>query len=144
MKLEIKKLNERAIIPEYQSTEAAGADLHACLDAPVAIAAGERAIVPTGIAIALPKGFEGQVRPRSGLAAKHGVTTLNTPGTIDSDYRGELHVILINHSQEPFIVNHGERIAQLIIARHETAEFEEVQKLSESTRGENGFGSTGK
>ncbi len=144
MKLEIKKLNERAIIPEYQSTEAAGADLHACLDAPVAIAVGERAIVPTGIAIALPKGFEGQVRPRSGLAAKHGVTTLNTPGTIDSDYRGELHVILINHSQEPFIVNHGERIAQLIIARHETAEFEEVQKLSESTRGENGFGSTGK
>lgn len=139
-----KKLHEQAQVPSYQTDQAAGADLHACLESPVEIPVGERAIVPTGIAIGLPIGFEAQVRPRSGLAAKHGVTVLNTPGTIDSDYRGELQVILINLGAEPFVVQHGERVAQLVIARHDTVLFSEADDLGQTVRGENKFGSTGK
>lgn len=139
-----KKLHNQAQTPIYQTEEAAGADLHACLEQSVEIAPGTRAIVPTGIAVALAKGFEAQVRPRSGLAAKHGVTVLNTPGTIDSDYRGEIQVILINLGSDTFVVNHGERIAQMVIARHETAKFTEVDTLEQTVRGEGKFGSTGK
>lgn len=139
-----KKLHDQAQIPLYQSEEAAGADLHACLEQPVEIAPGERAIVPTGIAIALTRGYEAQIRPRSGLAAKHGITVLNTPGTIDSDYRGELQVIVINLGSDTFTVHHGERIAQMVIARHETAAFTEVDTLEQTIRGEGKFGSTGR
>lgn len=143
VQIKFKKVHDEAQIPVHQTEEAAGSDLHACLGEPVEMAPGERAIIPTGIAIELPRGYEAQIRPRSGLAAKHGVTLLNTPGTIDSDYRGELHAILINLGSAPFIVNHGERIAQIVIARHETVSFTEVVELGETVRGENRFGSTG-
>ena len=133
-------------LPSYQSALAAGLDLLAAVpdDRPVVIAPGARALVPTGIAIALPAGYEAQVRPRSGLALKHGITCLNSPGTIDSDYRGEVGVILINHGQEPFVIRRGERIAQLVIARHEQAALVEVEALDETARGAGGFGSTGR
>lgn len=108
------------------------------------LAPGERALIPTGLSLAVPEGYEAQVRPRSGLAVKHGVTCLNTPGTIDSDYRGEVHALLINHGQEPFEVRRGERIAQLVIARHERAVWRELDSLSETERGTGGFGSTGR
>jgi dUTP pyrophosphatase len=132
-------------LPQYQSTLAAGLDLLAAVpaDAPVTLAPGARAIIPTGLAIALPAGTEGQVRPRSGLAAKNGVTVLNSPGTVDADYRGEVGVILINHSAEPFAVTRGMRIAQLVIARVEQATFHEVASLDDTARGSGGFGSTG-
>lgn len=143
MKVKIKKLDERAVIPEYATESSAGVDLHAVLDEPVVLKPLERKLIKTGLAIALPKGFEAQIRPRSGLALKKGITVLNTPGTIDADYRGEIGVILINLSSENFTVNHGERIAQMIIARHEVAEFLEFDELSSTTRGIGGFGSTG-
>jgi dUTP pyrophosphatase len=130
-------------VPRYQSAGAAGADLMACLRESVCLAPGKRALIPTGISIELPSGYEAQVRPRSGLAAKHGVTCLNTPGTIDSDYRGEVKVILINLGDEPFEIQDGERIAQMVIARAERAEFRRSE-LSETDRGALGFGSTGK
>lgn len=132
-------------LPAYQSALAAGVDLMAAVpaDAPVIIASGARAMIPTGIALALPAGFEGQVRPRSGLAARHGVTVLNTPGTIDADYRGEVHVILVNLGQESFTVERGMRIAQLVIAATMQAMICEVARLDETTRGLRGFGSTG-
>lgn len=132
-------------LPAYQSALAAGLDLLAAVPAPapVAIAPGGRAMIPTGIAIALPRGHEAQVRPRSGLAARHGVTVLNTPGTIDADYRGELQVILINHGAEPFIVERGMRIAQLVIARVERAKLVEVESLDATARAGGGMGSTG-
>jgi dUTP pyrophosphatase len=132
-------------LPQYQSALAAGLDLLAAVpaDAPVTLAPGARAIVPTGLAIALPPGTEGQVRPRSGLAAKNGVTVLNSPGTIDADYRGEVGVILINHSAEPFAITRGMRIAQLVIAKVEQATFHEVDSLDDTARGAGGFGSTG-
>jgi len=125
------------------SDGAAGMDLAASLDAPVTIAPGKRALVGTGLAIALPRGFEAQVRPRSGLAAKHGVTVLNAPGTIDEDYRGEIKVILINHGDEPFVVKSGERIAQLVIAKVARAVLDEQSSLDGSARGAGGFGHTG-
>lgn len=132
-------------LPEYQSALAAGLDLLAAVptDAPVRLAPGERALVPTGIAIALPAGFEGQVRPRSGLAARHGVTVLNTPGTVDADYRGEIQVILVNLGAEPFVVSRAMRIAQLIIAPVQRIKFREVDSLDATARAQGGFGSTG-
>ena len=130
-------------LPSYQTTAAAGADLMAAIDGEVVLAPGERKLVPTGIAVELPVGFEAQVRPRSGLAFKHGVTVLNAPGTIDADYRGEVGVILINHGADPFTIQRGDRIAQLIVAAVAQAEFHETE-LSETARGSGGFGSTGK
>lgn len=130
-------------LPQYATEQSAGMDLRANLDAPVTLKPLERKLIPTGLHIALPAGFEAQVRPRSGLALKKGITVLNTPGTIDADYRGEIGVVLINLSQEDFVVNDGERIAQMIIARHEKAEFIEVEVLDETERGEGGYGHTG-
>lgn len=130
-------------LPAYASEQAAGMDLTAAISAPVTLAPGARALIETGIAIALPAGFEAQVRPRSGLALKHGVTVLNSPGTIDSDYRGEIKVILANLGDEIFVIERGMRIAQMVIARHETAQFNIVTDLDETARGAGGFGSTG-
>lgn len=138
------QLEEGARVPSYGTAQAAGADLHAFLDHPITIGPHERAMVPTGIRMAIPEGYEVQIRPRSGLAAKHGITVLNSPGTIDADYRGEVKVILINHSDEPFTVNNGDRIAQMVIARCERADFAVCTDLDETARGEGGFGSTGK
>lgn len=130
-------------LPEYATEFSAGLDVRAANDEPVVLAPLARAIVPTGLYLEIPRGYEVQVRPRSGLAAKKGVTVLNSPGTIDSDYRGEVCVILVNLSNEPFTVERGERIAQLILARYEQIQWEEVGELSSSDRGEGGFGSTG-
>lgn len=141
MKIRIKKLQKDAIIPTYQTPQAAGFDLHA-LESSV-IKAGERALVQTGLAFEIDEGYEVQVRPRSGLALKHGISVLNTPGTVDSDYRGEIKVILINHSCEDFTIQKGDRIAQGVVCLVYQAEFEEVQILAESVRGEGGFGSSG-
>ena len=130
--------------PAYATPQSAGVDLKANLEESVTLQPLQRTLVPTGLFIALPAGFEAQVRPRSGLAAKHGITVLNTPGTIDADYRGEIKVILVNLSQEPFEIVPGERIAQMVIARHEQVEWEEVEELDATERGAGGFGSTGK
>lgn len=137
---------EDLALPAYETADAAGMDLRAAVgeDAPVTLAPGERAMIPTGLTIALPTGHEAQVRPRSGLAAKHGVTCLNTPGTIDADYRGEVKVILINLGQEPFVIRRGERIAQMVIAPVTRAELSVVATLDETLRGAGGFGSTGR
>lgn len=129
--------------PNYETKGAAGMDLRANIDKEITLKPLERAVVKTGLFIALPHGFEAQVRPRSGLAAKKGITVLNTPGTVDADYRGEIGVILVNLSNDDFIINDGERIAQLIIAKHERATWEEVNVLDETVRGAGGFGSTG-
>ena len=131
-------------VPAYATVLAAGMDLRAHLEAPITLGPLQRALVPTGLHIALPPGYEAQVRPRSGLAAKHGITVLNAPGTIDADYRGEVKVILVNLSDTPFEIVPGERIAQMVVARHEQIEWEEVDALDETGRGEGGFGSTGK
>jgi dUTP pyrophosphatase len=131
-------------LPRYATPQSAGMDLRANLDAPVVLQPMQRSLIPTGLRIALPVGYEAQIRPRSGLALKHGITLLNTPGTIDADYRGEIGVILVNLGQEPFVVNDGERIAQMVIARHEQAELVEVEALDDTERGEGGFGHTGK
>ena len=130
-------------LPEYATPQSAGVDLRANIDEPVELKPLSRALIPTGLHIALPEGYEAQIRPRSGLAIKKGITCLNTPGTIDADYRGEIGVILINLSAETFIVNPGERIAQMIINKFEQAEFELVEELDETERGEEGFGHTG-
>ena len=130
-------------LPDYATASAAGADLLAAIDQDIVLAPLERRIVPTGISIALPVGFEAQVRPRSGLAAKHGVTVANAPGTIDADYRGEVGVILINLGKEPFLITRGMRIAQMVIARHARAVWREVSELDRTARGAGGFGSTG-
>jgi dUTP pyrophosphatase len=130
-------------LPEYETLASAGMDLRANIAEPITLGALERAIVKTGVFIELPIGYEAQVRPRSGLAAKKGVTVLNSPGTIDADYRGEIGVILVNLSNEPFVIENGERIAQMIIAKHERAQWSEVAELTETKRGEGGFGSTG-
>jgi len=133
-------------LPAYETTGSAGMDLRAAVpeDAPLTLQPGARALVPTGLKVALEPGFEAQVRPRSGLALKHGLTCLNSPGTVDSDYRGEVGVILINHGQEAFVIKRGERIAQMVIARHEQAAMVEVETLDETARGAGGFGSTGR
>lgn len=130
-------------LPRYATPLSAGVDLRANLDAPITLPPMGRCLVPTGLRIALPAGFEAQVRPRSGLALKHGITLLNTPGTIDADYRGEIGVIMANLSAEPFTIADGDRIAQLVVARHETAEWEPVETLDDTERGEGGFGHSG-
>jgi len=130
-------------LPSYETIASAGMDLRAAIDQPVTLKPLERVIIKTGLFIELPIGYEAQVRPRSGLAAKKGITVLNAPGTVDADYRGEIGVILINLSNEPFIVEDGERIAQLVIAKHERAEWLEAEVLTETSRGDGGFGSTG-
>ena len=146
--LRIQRLphSEGLALPAYETTGSAGMDLRAAVpeDAPVTLAPGARGLVPTGLKIALEPGWEAQVRPRSGLALKHGITCLNSPGTIDSDYRGEVGVILVNLGQEPFVVRRGERIAQMVIAAHAHAEVAEVEVLDETARGAGGFGSTGR
>jgi len=144
--LRVYKMRPSAAVPRYKTSGAAGMDLAACLDAPLMIAPGGTARVPTGLRIALPPGHEGQVRPRSGLAARHGVTVLNAPGTIDEDYRGEVQVILVNHGSETFTVESGDRIAQLIVAPVTHVEIEAVNDeaaLGGTERGQGGFGSTG-
>ncbi|MEA1786653.1 dUTP diphosphatase [Arenibacter sp. GZD96] len=143
--MEIKVTNVSGnALPHYETLAAAGMDVRAHLDAPISLAPLARAVVKTGLFIELPLGYEAQVRPRSGLAAKNGITVLNAPGTIDADYRGEIGVILINLSNTEVVINHGERIAQLVIAKHERATWIPVTELSASSRGQGGFGSTGK
>lgn len=144
MNIEIKKLRKDATLPDYQTEHAAASDLHACIDAPITLKHGEFKVIPTGIAIALPPGYEAQIRGRSGNAAKFGISVVHGVGTIDADYRGELGVILINHGPDDFVVNHGDRIAQMIIAAHERAEWQLVDELDETDRGHGAFGSTGK
>jgi len=141
--LQLKRLNDLADLPRYQTEHAAGMDLHAALLEPVTIAAGEIRLIPCGFAMAVPVGFEAQVRPRSGLASKHGITLPNTPGTIDADYRGEIKVPLINLGREPFTVERNMRIAQMVVAPVAHCTIETVQELGETTRGAGGFGSTG-
>lgn len=136
-------VEDGAFLPEYKSEGAAGADICAFLSEPFVLEPGIQAAIPTGLYFEIPVGYEVQIRPRSGLAAKYGITCLNTPGTIDSDYRGEIKIILINHSNTGFVINNGDRIAQLVVAPVYHAEFEIVEKLSDTDRGENGFGSTG-
>lgn len=130
--------------PQYATEMSAGVDLKANIEAPLVLKPLERKMIPTGLSMALPEGYEAQVRPRSGLAAKHGITVLNTPGTIDADYRGEIRVILVNLSDEPFTVNPGERIAQMVVARYEQVQWDAVAELDGTERGEGGFGSTGR
>lgn len=143
MKIKIINRSKHAL-PKYQTALSAGMDLYANLDAPVTLKPLERKLIATGLLMELPQGYEAQVRPRSGLAIKNGITVLNTPGTIDADYRGEIGVILVNLSAESFTVNDGDRIAQMVIAKHETAIWDEVDELSETDRGAGGFGSTSK
>ena len=142
--MKIKIVNKsKHPLPEYATSGSAGMDLRANIDAPITLAPGERKLIPTGIYIALPVGYEAQIRPRSGLALKHGIGLANMLGTVDSDYRADVGVILINLGQEDFVVNDGERIAQMVIAKHETAEWEVVEELDETERGEGGYGHTG-
>ena len=142
--MKVKIVNRSAYpTPAYATPKSAGMDLKANIDEPMTLGPLERAMVPTGLFIALPEGTEAQVRPRSGLAAKHGISVLNAPGTVDADYRGEVKVILVNLSNEPFVINPGERIAQMVIAKYEKIEWQEVEQLGETERGAGGFGSTG-
>lgn len=143
--VQLARLRPNARLPIYATEGAAGLDLSACLDEEIELSPGAFAAIPTGLAMALPPGYEAQIRPRSGLAARHGVTVLNSPGTIDSDYRGELKILLINHGEAPFIVRDGERVAQMVIAAAPQAELQEIsiESLDETARGEGGFGSTG-
>lgn len=138
------KNTSRNPLPTYQTEDSAGMDIRASLEKPVILKPLERVVVTTGLFLEIPKGYEVQIRPRSGLAAKHGITVLNSPGTIDADYRGEIGVILVNLSSEPFTIENGERIAQMVFAKYEKADFEQVAELSETQRGAGGFGSTGK
>lgn len=142
--MKVKVINKGAQpLPTYATPQSAGMDLRADISEPITLNSLERQLIPTGFYIALPPGYEAQVRPRSGLALKHGLTVLNSPGTVDADYRGEVKVLLVNLSNEPFVVNPGERIAQMVIARHEQAEFELVEVLDETERGAGGYGHTG-
>ncbi|HNW71983.1 MAG TPA: dUTP diphosphatase [Bacteroidales bacterium] len=135
--------HSRHALPSYETGASAGMDLRASLDAPVLLKPMERALVPTGLFVEIPEGYEAQIRPRSGLAIKHGITVLNTPGTIDADYRGEVRIILVNLSKEDFTITDGERIAQMIVAAHEKVDWEPVVELAETARGAGGFGHTG-
>ena len=142
--MKVQVINKSAYyLPEYATEKSAGMDLKANIYDPITLNPLERAMIPTGLSIALPDGTEAQIRPRSGLAAKHGISVLNAPGTIDADYRGEIKVILVNISNEPFTINPGERIAQMVVARYERVEWEAVETLDETERGAGGFGSTG-
>jgi dUTP pyrophosphatase len=143
IKVKIVRLNQKAILPVYATSHAAGMDVAACLDDSVIVEPSGSALIPTGFAIELPEEYEAQLRPRSGLALRHLISLPNSPATIDADYRGEVGVILINHGKEPFTVRHGDRIAQMVIARVECVVFEEVDSLTETARGEGGFGHTG-
>jgi dUTP pyrophosphatase len=143
MKVKIVNKSKHSL-PEFQTEYSAGLDLKANIDSPVLLKPLERSLIPTGMFIELPVGFEAQIRPRSGLAAKHGITVLNSPGTIDADYRGEIKVILVNLSNIEFLINDGERICQMIVTNHERIEWEEVELLNETSRGQGGFGHTGK
>lgn len=142
--LEVSVINESGHdLPQYSTEKSAGLDLRASISEPITLAPGERRLIPTGLKIALPAGTEAQVRPRSGLAYKHGITVLNSPGTIDADYRGDVGVILINHGKEPFVIENGERIAQLVLARYVQLQWKPTSALSDTERGGGGFGSTG-
>lgn len=142
--MQIRIINQsNNLLPEYKTRGSAGVDISAHVSEPVVLKPLERGLIPTGLFIELPEGYEAQIRPRSGLAIKNGITCLNTPGTIDSDYRGEIKVILINLGSENFTINNGDRIAQMVIARHEQAQFVEVEVLEETSRGAGGFGHTG-
>jgi dUTP pyrophosphatase len=143
MKVGIKRLHERAEYPAYQTAHAAGMDVVACIDDPIKLEPHERTIVPTGFAIALPPGYEAQIRARSGMAAKFGIMPANGVGTIDADYRGEVGVILLNTSSEAFVIEPGMRIAQMVVTKYETVEWDEVAELDETVRGAGGYGSTG-
>ncbi len=144
MNTEVKIINKsRHQLPSYSTPLSAGMDLRANIDAPITLQPMQRALIPTGLYIALPQNHEAQVRPRSGLAIKHGITVLNTPGTIDADYRGEIGIILINLGNEPFTINDGDRVAQMVVAKHETVKWSLVDTLDETERGEGGFGHTG-
>jgi|TARA_B100000780_G_scaffold264122_1_gene218530 dUTP pyrophosphatase len=142
-KIQIKKLSPSASIPKYETLGSSGMDIAAHLENKIVINPGEKALVSTGFAIAIPRGYEVQIRPRSGLAVKKNITVLNTPGTIDADYRGEIKVILINHGKEQFVIENGERIAQMVVCPVIQANLEEVKELNETDRGAGGFGSTG-
>jgi dUTP pyrophosphatase len=141
--VKVKKLKEHALLPVYGTERSAGADLSACLEEDLLLMAGSYAKIPTGLSIQVPPGYEAQVRPRSGLAAKHGITVLNSPGTIDSDYRGEVAVLLVNHGEKDVVIHTGDRIAQMVIARCEQASFLPTMELDATERGSGGFGSTG-
>ena len=143
LKVKIVRLNKQASLPVYATAHAAGMDISACIEAPVTIDPFTTALIPSGFAIELPEGYEAQLRPRSGLALRSMISLPNTPATIDADYRGEVKVILINYGKEPFIVRHGDRIAQMVVARVEQVRFEEVEELGSTVRGERGFGHTG-
>lgn len=143
LKVKVVKLNENAILPKYQTKYSAGMDLHACIDGPIVLNPFERVLIPTGLSIELPIGYESQIRARSGLALKNGITMANGVGTIESDYRGEYGVLLFNISKEPFVIEPGMRIAQLIISKYEHVVWQEVDNLSETERGGGGWGSTG-
>lgn len=145
MNIEVKVINRSGNeLPKYETINSAGLDIRANITEEIILKPFERALIPTGLFIELPEGFEAQIRPRSGLALKHGITVLNSPGTIDADYRGEIKVLLINFSNENFIIKHSERIAQMIVAKHETIEWLLVEKLSDTNRGAGGYGHTGK
>lgn len=143
-RVQIKKLRPDAIVPAYMTAQAAGLDLCAAIDAPLVVQPGARVAISTGLAFALPPGYEGQLRPRSGLAKQHGITLVNSPGTLDSDYRGPLVILLINHGHEPVTIEPGQRIAQMVIAAYAQAELVEVDDLEATARGAGGFGSTGR
>ncbi|NTU67373.1 MAG: dUTP diphosphatase [Chlorobiaceae bacterium] len=143
VKLKIVRLNQNAALPAYATSHAAGMDVAACLAGPITVPPSSTALVPTGFCIEIPEGYEAQLRPRSGLALRYLISLPNTPATIDADYRGEVKVILINYGKEPFTVNHGDRIAQMVVARVDRVVFEEVAELSETPRGAGGFGHTG-
>lgn len=131
-------------LPQYQTELSAGMDIPACIDSPVTLMPGDRTLIPTGLFLEIPPGYEMQIRPRSGLALKHGITVLNSPGTVDADYRGEIKVLLINHGQEPFVISKGDRIAQMILAKHEVISWEVTSQLNATERGNGGYGSSGK
>ena len=143
MNIEVTKLHNNAILPKYQSIGAAGADIYACVDTPIVLQPMERQRVPTGLAFAVPEGHEVQIRARSGMGLKHGITMVNGIGTIDSDYRGEVGVLLINLGNEPFTIEPGMRIAQMVLSKYERIDWQEVNRLDETARGAGGFGSTG-
>ena len=143
MKIQVHYSGKHAL-PQFETTQSAGMDLRANIDAPVVLEPGDRALIPTGIKMALPDGYEAQIRPRSGLAYKHGITVLNSPGTIDADYRGDVGVLLINHGREAFTVEDGMRVAQMVVAQYSQFEWESVEDLDQTARGAGGFGSTGK
>lgn len=143
MKIDVVKLRDDAILPEYQTKGAAGADLHACIDEPIVLQPLERRMIPTGLSMAIPEGLEVQIRARSGMSIKHGITMVNGIGTIDADYRGELGVLVINLSQDAFTIEPGMRIAQMVVARYDVADWNVVTELDETDRGSGGYGSSG-